>query len=93
MPITPNVEFTAEILPDGRKRVSVFYPAWPKNSYNPHNYTTVRNIDGSNRLMSDMGGWSFLPHDLEYGAYAALAKAEGKPYQWAHCVPEHFVIK
>ena len=89
----PVIQFTAAILADGRKRVTVFEPGAPRNSYNPQTYTTVRNIDGSNRLMSDGGGWSFLPFHLEYGAHSAIAKAEGKPYVWQHCVPaEHVVL-
>jgi hypothetical protein len=89
---TSPTEFRAEILADGRKRVTVFCPEWPRNDYNPQSYTTVRNIDGSNRLMSDKGGWTFLPYDLEYGAHAAIAKAEGRAYQWAHCVPENHTV-
>lgn len=88
----PTINFSAEILADGRKRVTVFWPDSPRNEYNPHTYTTVRNIDGSNRLMSDRGYWSFLPYDLEYGAYSAIAKAEGRDYQWQHCVPDNFVV-
>ena len=85
-----TIIFYGEVLADGRKRVTVVHPdcTWSK----PSTYTTVRNIDGSNRLMRDGAYWSFLPHDLEHGAYAALPLAEGKRYQWAHCVPSHFVI-
>lgn len=89
---TDTTEFRAEILADGRKRVTVFYPDFPRNAYNPQSYTTVRNIDGSNRLMSDKGGWTFLPHDLEYGANSAIAKAEGRAYPWQHCVPENHIV-
>jgi hypothetical protein len=88
----PIINFSAEILADGRKRVTVFRPESPRNNYNPHAYTTVRNIDGSNRLMSDNGGWNFLPYEFEYAAYSAIAKSEGRKYVWEHCVPENHIV-
>lgn len=67
----------AEILSNGRKRVLVHYPECPPHeTYNPHSYTTVRNIDGSNRFMSDSGGWTFLPHVLERAAHDAIAELQ-----------------
>jgi hypothetical protein len=60
-----KVELTVSTLEDGRRHVEVFYPDNRRSDYNPHGYTTARNIDGSNRFMSDKGLWSFLPHELE----------------------------
>ena len=54
---------TASVLADGRKHLEILSTEWPRNDFNPAHYTTVRNIDGSNRFMRDGGGWSFLPSD------------------------------
>jgi len=87
-------EFRAEILSDGRKRVTVTVLDHPITFFNnkPRSYTTVRNIDGSNRLMNDNGLWDFLPNDYEYAAWSAIAAKEGKVYPWPHCVPNHHHI-
>jgi hypothetical protein len=87
------VEFKATILPDGRANVVVTYPN-PRYAYmrKVYSYTTVRNIDGSNRLMEDGAYWTFLPYELSHGAYAAIAAAKGERYMWAHCVPSWAII-
>lgn len=85
--MTKTREFKGEILADGRKRVTVTCLDYPLSAYNPATYTTVRNIDGSNRLMRDGGGWTFLPTEYEDAAYAALAAVEGVAYRWPWMVP------
>jgi hypothetical protein len=70
----PQITYTAraEILADGRKRVHLTANTpWPSCNYT-RTYTTVRNIDGSNRFISDDGFWSFMPHGIPEIA-AALA--------------------
>ena len=80
-------EFTARQLAEGRVQVEVMDLTAPRNEFNPATYSSVRNIDGSNRLMRDGGGWSFLPADFEYAAGAALAAMRGKEYQYDRLVP------
>ena len=80
-------EFTARQLTEGRVQVEVLNLTAPRNEFNPATYSTVRNIDGSNRLMRDGETWSFLPTDFEYPAYAALAAMRGENYRYARLVP------
>jgi hypothetical protein len=65
----------ASILPDGRKHLSVLNTEWPRNDYNPAHYTTVRNIDGSNRFMKDNAYWSFMDYSRNDEAEKAIASA------------------
>lgn len=84
-PAMPRYIVTASILADGRKHLSVFHPdAAGFANYKPSQYTTVRNIDGSNRFMLDGGGWSFLPHDreLEKAVEAALKALDQVLAMW-----------
>ena len=85
--MTKTHEFKGEVLTDGRKRVVVTRLNAPVNAYNPASYTTVRNIDGSNRLMADNGLWDFLPNEYADAAGAAIAAAELRPYGLPHMVP------
>jgi hypothetical protein len=76
---------TASILPDGRHHLSIHYPdSAGFANYKPAEYTTVRNIDGSNRFMRDGGGWQFLPHDyeLEKSIEAALKALDKVLAMW-----------
>jgi hypothetical protein len=87
-------KYVAEILNDGRGRVHITdRSVCREGEYYTSVYTTVRNIDGSNRLMRDGGGWTFLPQVYEYGACAALAQARGDRYPFPHCVPIDAVIE
>lgn len=84
--MTKTHEFKAEILADGRERVTItalegFF------ANKPSTYTTVRNINGSSRLVADGQGWSFLPTDCEDAAYAAIAAAKGETYRYPWMVP------
>lgn len=83
-----TLQFHGSVLADGRKHVEIT----DKQGSRFGAYTTVRNIDGSNRLMSDSGLWSFLPYEYEHAAWAAIAKAEGRAYVWAHCVPAAHIV-
>lgn len=67
---------TASVLADGRKHLEILSTEWPRNDFNPAGYTTVRNIDGSNRFMRDGGGWSFLPDDRDLMAAVERALAD-----------------
>lgn len=59
----------------------------------PQSYTTVRNIDGSNRFMRDDGLWTFMPDEYEYAAGAASCALRGEQYPFPHCVPaEHRIV-
>jgi hypothetical protein len=72
-----GLEVTASRTDDGRTRLAVFAPEWPRSGFNPKTYTTVKNIDGSDRFMLDSGGWTFFPWDdkvMADAATAALAK-------------------
>lgn len=86
--MTKTHEFKGEILADGRKRVTVTRLDAPLNAYNPAIYTTVRNIDGSNRFMRDGGGWTFLPTECEAPVGVAIAAAGGEPYPWPWMVQD-----
>lgn len=63
-PWTPTYTARAEILADGRKRIHLTceseFPCWNRTTI----YTTVRNIDGSNRFMQDDAYWTFLPLEI-----------------------------
>ena len=90
------ITFKPEILADGRKRITVFDDEWEKlfgaRAGGPRTYTTVRNIDGSNRFMADGQYWSFMPEKYEYGTGAAFAALAGEPYRFAHCVPADHIV-
>ncbi len=91
---TARYTVTAEYMPperDGHRpiRVHVLDTKWPRSKFNPHPYTTVRNIDGSNHFMCDLSYWSFLPHDhdLRRAVDAAVADLKARDEQPADLAP------
>lgn len=65
-----NLTVKASLLKDGRRRLII-----KDNDTGgcEGSYTTVRNIDGSNRFMVDDGGWEFMPYD--YARHPAVLSA------------------